>query len=73
MKKKLAITIDPELIPVARRYAHSAEMLLPALIEEYLTETTHRGDESFASCWRDKFQPNSPKNMATLLRVFERK
>ena len=57
MKKKLTVTIDPELIPVAKRYAKSRGMSLSALIEKYLAETTHRDEESFASRWRGKFRP----------------
>ena len=57
MKKKLTITIDPELIPVAKRYARSRGMSLSALIEKYLAETTGREEESFASRWRGKFRP----------------
>ena len=57
MKKKLTITIDLELIPVAKRYARSRGMSLSALIERYLAETTHRGEASFASRWRGKFRP----------------
>ena len=56
MKKKLTITIDSELIPVAKRYARDREISLSALIEEYLTELTH-GKESFATQWRGKFRP----------------
>ncbi len=57
MKKKLTITVDPELIPVAKRYARSRGMSLSALIEKYLAETTRREEESFASRWRGKFRP----------------
>ena len=57
MKKKLTITIDPELITVAKRYARTRGMSLSALIEQYLAETTHRDEESFAQRWRGKFRP----------------
>ena len=57
MKKKLTITIDSELIPAAKRYARSRGMSLSALIEQFLSETTHRYEESFASRWRAKFRP----------------
>ena len=57
MKKKLTITIDSELIPVAKRYARTRSMSLSALIEHYLVEATHRDQESFASRWRGKFRP----------------
>lgn len=57
MKKKLTITIDSELIPLAKRYARLRGISLSALIERYLVETTHRDEDSFASRWRGKFQP----------------
>ena len=57
MKKKLTVTIDPELIPVAKRYAKSRGMSLSALIEKYLADATKPETESIASRWRGKFRP----------------
>ena len=57
MKKKLTITIDSELIPVAKRYARQHGISLSALIERYLAQMTHEESQSFATRWRGKFRP----------------
>lgn len=57
MKKKLTITIDSELIPVAKRYARHQGISLSGLIERYLAETAYDKQESIASRWRGKFRP----------------
>ena len=57
MKKKLTITIDSELIPVAKRVARARGMSLSALIEQYLAETTNPERESFVDRWQGKFRP----------------
>ena len=56
MKQKLTITVDAELIPVAKRYARSRGVSLSSLIEQSLREMAGENTTSFASRWRGKFQ-----------------
>ena len=56
MKQKLTITVDAELIPIAKRYAHSHGVSLSSLIEQSLRETVDSHTPSFASRWRGKFK-----------------
>ena len=57
MKKKLTITVDEELIPVAKRYARSRGVSLSSVIEDSLREATAERSQSFAARWRGKFRP----------------
>ncbi|MCY3939207.1 MAG: DUF6364 family protein [Chloroflexi bacterium] len=57
MKQKLTITVDAELIPVAKRYARSQGVSLSSLVEQALREVAGDGSPSFASRWRGKFRP----------------
>ncbi len=57
MKKKLTITVDENLIPIAKRHARSRGMSLSSLIENSLREATTQRSESFAARWRGKFRP----------------
>ena len=56
MKQKLTVTIDTELVPVAKRYARSRGVSLSALIEQSLREVAGHQTPSFASRWRGKFR-----------------
>ena len=56
MKNKLTITVDSELIPVAKRYAHTKGMSLSAVIEEALREKTQETGASFVAKWRGRFR-----------------
>ncbi len=56
MKKKLSITVDAELFPLAKRYARSRGVSLSSLIEQSLREMTGENTQSFASRWRGKFR-----------------
>ncbi len=56
MKQKLTITVDSELLPVAKRYARSRGVSLSSLIEQSLREVAGEHAPSFASRWRGKFQ-----------------
>ena len=56
MKQKLTITIDAELIPIAKRYARSRGVSLSSLIEQSLREAADSHTPSFASRWRGKFR-----------------
>ena len=56
MKSKLTITVDSELIPVAKRYARSKGVSLSSVIEQALREATEEAEPSFMEYWRGKFQ-----------------
>ena len=56
MKQKLTITVDAELLPVAKRYARSRGVSLSSLIEQSLREVAGGHVPSFAARWRGKFQ-----------------
>ena len=64
MKKKLTITIDSELIPVAKRYARQHGISLSALIERYL-------DASHPSLLVGAANFDPQKNRATLVTISE--
>ena len=57
MKQKLTITVDAELIPLAKRYARSRGVSLSNLVEESLREVTMEAKSSFSSRWRGQFRP----------------
>ncbi len=56
MKQRLSITVEADLIPVAKRYARSKGVSLSALIEESLREITQDAAETFSRRWRGKFR-----------------
>ena len=57
MKKRLTLSIDPDVVAMAKRYAQSRGMSLSALVEQYLDKQTRLGEQSNASRWRGKFEP----------------
>ena len=57
MKQKLTITVDAELVPVAKRYARSRGVSLSSIIEQSLREVAGEHAPSFAARWRGKFRP----------------
>jgi hypothetical protein len=59
MKAKLTVTIDEELIPRAKQYAHKRGLSLSKLVESSLRTVTEESNEatSFSQRWRGKFQP----------------
>ena len=56
MKSKLTITMDTELIPVAKRYARSKGVSLSAVIEQAVREATGETGASFVEKWRGAFK-----------------
>ena len=56
MKRKLTITMDAELLPVAKQYARSRGVSLSSLIEGSMRAMTARHTSSFASRWRGRLQ-----------------
>ncbi len=62
MKQKLTITVDSELLPIAKRYARSRGVSLSSLIEQSLREVAGEHAPSFASRWRGKFRAAEHKD-----------
>lgn len=56
MKKKLTITVDAEVLPLAKRYARSRGVSLSSLIEQALRDLAGEHTPSFAARWRGQFQ-----------------
>lgn len=56
MKQKLNITLDAELLAVAKRYARSRGVSLWSLVEQGLREMVGVDEPTFASRWRGKFR-----------------
>ncbi len=56
MKQKLTITIDAELLPMAKRYARARGVSLSSLIEKALREMAAEDHPSFTSRWRGGFR-----------------
>ena len=56
MKQKLTITVDAELLPIAKRYARSQGVSLSSLVEQFLREVARENAPSFASRWRGRFR-----------------
>lgn len=57
MKRKLTITMDAELLPVAKRYARSRGVSLSSLIESSVRALAVGHTRSFASRWRGRLRP----------------
>ena len=56
MKRKLTITVDADVIPLAKRYARSRGVSLSSLIEQSLREVAGAGRPSFAARWRGRLR-----------------
>ena len=56
MKKKLTITVDADLLPLAKRYARSRGVSLSSLVEQSLREVAGDESASFSSRWRGRFR-----------------
>ena len=58
MKTKLTITIDSELVPLAKKYAKSQGVSLSSLVEQALRDMTKEQEQepSFVEKWRGKFK-----------------
>ena len=62
MKTKLTITIDEDLIPVAKEHARSQRKSLSGVIESALRSLTAGDRGSFAQRWRGRFRPSHRKD-----------
>ncbi len=56
MKKKLTITVDAELLPIAKRYARSRGVSLSSLIEQSLREVSGGDTATFSSRWQGRLR-----------------
>ena len=56
MKQKLTITVDPEVLFAAKRYARSQGVSLSAMVERALREGANVGEPSFATRWKGRFR-----------------
>ena len=52
MKKQVTITVDAEVLSIAKRHAHSRNLSLSSLIEGRLREIAGEETGSFAARWR---------------------
>ena len=57
MKQKLTITVDAEVVPLAKRYARSCGVSLSSLVEQSLRELAKDAEPSFVEQWAGKFEP----------------
>jgi len=56
VKRKLTVTVDAEMLPMAKRYARSRGVSLSSLIEQSLRGLVNEDRPSFASRWRGKLR-----------------
>ena len=56
MKQKLTVTVDAELLAVAKRHARLRGVSLSSLIEQSLRGMVKMDEPTFASRWRGKFR-----------------
>ena len=56
MKKKLTITVDADILPLAKRYAKSKGVSLSSLVEQALRDMTIEEEPTFSEKWRGKFK-----------------
>ena len=56
-KTRLTITVDSDLLPRAKQYAHARGVSLSSLVEAALREVAEADTSSFASRWRGQFKP----------------
>ena len=56
MKKKLTVTVDEDVLPLAKRYAKSQGVSLSSLVEQALRDMTRDEEPTFSEKWRGKFK-----------------
>ena len=62
MKKKLTLTIDAELLPLAKRYAQSQGLSLSSLVERSSRELAAPNTPLFTSRWRGRLKAADAKD-----------
>ena len=63
MKKKLTITVDADVLPLAKRYAKSKGVSLSSLVEQALREMTNEQELTFVDKWRGRMKPMSDEEI----------
>ena len=58
MKRKLTVTVDAEVLPLAKRYARSRGVSLSSVVEQSLWAAVREDSPSFSSRWRGRFLPS---------------
>ena len=56
MKTKLTITVDSQILPMAKRYARARGVSLSSLVEQSLREVAGREATSFTQRWRGQLR-----------------
>ena len=56
MKKKLTVTVDEDVLPLAKRYAKSKGVSLSSLVEQALRDMAEEEELTFPEKWRGKFK-----------------
>ncbi|MCY3987591.1 MAG: DUF6364 family protein [Gammaproteobacteria bacterium] len=56
MKRKLTLTVDAELLPVAKKYARSRGVSLSSLVESSLRAMAASDTSTFSSRWRGRLR-----------------
>ncbi len=62
MKAKLTVTIDEELVPIAKQYARNRGLSLSQVIENSLRLLTSGATETFSERWKGRFKPAAKKD-----------
>lgn len=62
MKTKLTITIDEEIVPKAKQYAHARGVSLSHVIEQALRALSTQEEGSFSERWRGRFRAAGRKD-----------
>lgn len=62
MKTKLTVTIDKDLIPIAKAHARSQRMSLSGVIESALRSLASGDKHSFAQRWRGRLRAADRKD-----------
>ena len=57
MKKKLTVTVDADVLPLAKRYAKNKGVSLSSLVEQALREMTNEQELTFVDKWRGRMKP----------------
>ncbi len=57
MKKKLTVTVDPEVLLQAKLYARSQGVSLSSIVNLSLRDVTGEETPTFAAQWRGRFRP----------------
>jgi len=57
VKRKLTVTVDEEVLPLAKRYARARGVSLSSVVEQSLWTAVREDSPSFSSRWRGRFRP----------------